>query len=264
VIILLLAACAAPGGRSGGAQFQSGQAELVNATLQRVDAAPHQRPRIFFIGLAMYSEGWSENDVVDFSSELSRLPSFVTVPLIFSNSGGDQPGKFPTVDMSTVEQTAQHVAEHAGPDDVIIVYASTHGGTGLLAEKVGDSQPTAVTGGQLFQALAPLGDHKTIIMLSACFSGSLISDLAGPNRIIITAARADRSSFGCQADADHTLFGKAVLDAFAPPSQSLQAIFTNIKDDVARLEQQRQFAPPSEPQISVGGKVEALYEEPVF
>jgi Peptidase C13 family len=263
--VVLVAACAAPPDSSSGPEFQSRQAQLFAATLRNVTAESAQQRRIFFIGLAMYSEDWSENDVVDFGRQFARVvPSFTVVPLIFSDSVTRQPDKYPTFSLERLAVVAGTIARYSHADDLVVVYASTHGASGVLAQKLETHSPSPVTGSQLAQALAPLADRKTIILLSACFSGSLIPNLRAPNRLIFTAARADRSSFGCQADADHTLFGKAVLDAFARPGQSLEAIFSEVQNDVTRLERERHYAPASEPQVFVGSEMASFYRQPIF
>jgi hypothetical protein len=213
----------------------------------------------------MYSEDWSENDVVDLGQQLSRVAtSFTVVPLIFSNSITSQPDKYPMFSLDVLALAAGAIAQHSHADDLVVVYVSTHGNSGVLAQKLGTQSPSPVTGFQLAGALAPLGDRRTIILLSACYSGSLIPNLRAANRLIFTATRADRSSFGCRPDADHTLFGEAMLDAFVRPGQSLEAIVSEVQSDVTRLERERHFAPPSEPQVFVGSEMASLYQEPIF
>jgi len=265
VAVVLVAACAAPPDSPSSSQFQSRQTQLLTATFQKVTAESVQQRRIFFVGLAMYSEDWSENDVVDLGQQLSRVAtSFTVVPLIFSDSITSQSDKYPIFSLDVLALTAATIARHSRADDLVVVYVSTHGNCGALAQKLGTHSLSPVTGFQLAEALVPLGDRKTIILLSACFSGSLIPNLRAPYRLIFTAARADRSSFGCRADADHTLFGQAVLDAFARPEQSLEAIFSEVQRDVTRLERERHYAPPSEPQVYVGSEMASFYREPIF
>ena len=47
------------------------------------------------------------------------------------------------------------------------------------------------------------GTRPTVIVISACFSGVFVDGLAASNRMILTAARRDRSSFGCGAEATY-------------------------------------------------------------
>jgi Peptidase C13 family len=224
------------------------------------DASAHHR--LFYVGLALYPESWSENDVVALSQELQRTADFDTVPLIASNLMPAR-RKYPLADNVTITSLVRNAAGRAGPDDIIVVHISTHGAPGLLASRIGNRPTTALSGQALASRLAPLAGHNTVVILSACYSGSLIGPLSAPDRIIITAARADRSSFGCAAGNKHTFFGDAELDGFAQPHRSLQQVFAAIRDDVARMEKAEDFT-PSEPQVFVGADVKGLYEAPVF
>jgi hypothetical protein len=133
----------------------------------------------------------------------------------------------------------------------------------VLARKVGNSRPTELSSRELARRLEPLAGHRTVIVVSACYSGSLIHDLRAPERIIITAARADRSSFGCSPDSRHTFFGEAELRAFGAPDRSLHQVFVAIQQEVARMERRERYT-PSEPQVSVGSEVADLYRAPLF
>ena len=57
------------------------------------------------------------------------------------------------------------------------------------------------------------GKYPTVILISACYSGVfLIEALKGPNRVILTAARDDRPSFGCSSDTRYTYWDACLLD----------------------------------------------------
>ena len=218
--------------------------------------------RLFYIGLALYSEPWSENDVVELAGKLRTTSSYVVVPMIASNLVA-VPRRYPIADDATIAAMVRTAAEQARADDIVFVDISTHGAPHVLARKAGKDPPTALASPELARTLAPLMGRPTVIVISACYSGSLINDLRAPTRIIITAARADRSSFGCAPDARHTVFGQAELHAFGRPNHSLYQVFAAIRNDVARVERARQYT-PSEPQVSVGAEMTGLYEAPLF
>jgi hypothetical protein len=218
--------------------------------------------RLFYIGLALYSESWSENDVVELADRLRTASRFHVVPMIASNVVSAQ-NRYPIANDANIAAMVNSAAAQAGRDDILFVYISTHGSHQVLARKVGNNAPTALPSRELARKLAPLAGHQSVIIISACYSGSLIGDLRSPERIIITAARADRSSFGCAAGNQHTFFGAAELDAFDQRGRSLHQIFTATRDEVSRMESARQFQ-PSEPQVSVGAEVADLYDAPLF
>ncbi len=228
---------------------------------QTVDADQSGR-RLFYIGLGLYSEQWSENDVVELAARLQSASRYHVVPMVASNI---RPAarRYPVADDATIASLVGAAARQAGPDDLVFVSISTHGAPKLLARKIGNRAPTELPARELARKLAPLAGHPTIIVVSACYSGSLIDDLRAPERIIITAARADRSSFGCSPGSRHTLFGDAELHAFGQQDRSLRQVFATIREDVARMEAQERYR-PSEPQIWVGPDAAGLYDAPVF
>lgn len=101
------------------------------------------------------------------------------------------------------------------------------------------------------------GDRPTVIVLSACFSGVFVDGLKGPNRMVMTAARRDRSSFGCAADALYPYFDECVLDGLktAPDFIALSRATTAC---VAAREQAEGLTPASEPQTAIGATMQLL------
>ena len=80
--------------------------------------------------------------------------------------------------------------------------------------------------------------------------------LKNPDTMIITAARADRSSFGCGEQSELTWFGHAFLvDALNKTGDFRQA-FQLARTQVAAWEKRDNYE-PSEPQISTGGGIAA-------
>jgi len=56
--------------------------------------------------------------------------------------------------------------------------------------------------------------EPTVVIVSTCYSGSFATGkMARPNRVILTAARGDRPSFGCQAHRIYNFFDECLLGA---------------------------------------------------
>ncbi len=84
-------------------------------------------------------------------------------------------------------------------------------GRGLALGEAGELlDPTA-----LDRALASgCGDAPTVVIVSGCFSGNFAqAPMARANRVILTAARADRASFGCGAGRTYTVYDRCLLAA---------------------------------------------------
>ena len=101
------------------------------------------------------------------------------------------------------------------------------------------------------------GARPTVIVISACFSGGFIPALAEPNRMIITAARLDRSSFGCGAGISYPYFDGCVLQALEAATDFI-AMAHQARGCVAARERAEGLTPPSEPQVIIGATMQLL------
>ncbi len=135
-----------------------------------------------------------------------------------------------------------------------LFFYTSHGGPGVLL--MGDSyeiQPDGLN--QLLNSTC--GPRPTVIVLSACYSGSFIPALAAPNRMILTAAREDRTSFGCGQEDTYTFFDGCLLEAL-PKAGTFDALADMARACVTRRETDLKADLPSEPQVSVGDQFRAL------
>ncbi|MEQ7154622.1 C13 family peptidase [Brevundimonas aurifodinae] len=101
------------------------------------------------------------------------------------------------------------------------------------------------------------GDRPTVLVLSACFSGAFIDGLAGPNRMILTAARRDRASFGCSEDAIYPYFDGCVIERL-PTATDFIALGNAVRACVKDREEAEGLAPASEPQVFIGANMQLL------
>ena len=75
---------------------------------------------------------------------------------------------------------------------------------------------TGLTPDKLDQILdASCGNRPTVALISACYSGIFIGPLAQPNRVVLTAASATNTSFGCSPEATYTYWDGCLIDNFA-------------------------------------------------
>jgi hypothetical protein len=95
------------------------------------------------------------------------------------------------------------------------------------------------------------GDRPSVIVLSACFSGVFVPALAAPSRMVLTAAREDRSSFGCGEADRYPYFDGCFLSSMRG-ALDFPSLGRAVQDCVAERERETRSSPPSEPQLSVG------------
>jgi Peptidase C13 family len=218
--------------------------------------------RVWFAGFAMNSTSTAfQNDMELVSSRLSELGGPV---LKYEDSDGRQTDKlrFPFATPATLAEAVQQINSHAGPDDIVVIFISTHGNRKILSVNVAHQEFKPMTATQLSAALAPLGNRPTVVILAACFSGSFLPELQGERRIVITSASGERASFGCQADSRNTFFTEELFANGFDVSKSLSKIMAEAKVRVARREHALKF-PNSEPQMSVGPKLRWLANRPL-
>ena len=95
-----------------------------------------------------------------------------------------------------------------------------------------------------------------MIIISACYAGGFIDALKDPRTIIITAAAADRTSFGCSNDSDLTYFGEAFYRDALPEARTLREAFDKAKAAIA-MRERRERVDASRPQAYFGSELEA-------
>ncbi len=101
------------------------------------------------------------------------------------------------------------------------------------------------------------GKRPTVVIISACFSGVFVPALADNNREILTAARPDRSSFGCSESDKYPYFDACMLQVL-PQAHDFVALGPAVQDCVARREVETGMSPPSEPQFFVGAQLRPI------
>jgi len=147
--------------------------------------------------------------------------------------------------INEIATAMQTVAARA--KDGCLIYFTSHGvPEGII---VGDA---VLTPGQMRDMVGhACGSRPAVIVMSACFSGVFVAQLAADNRIIMTAARPDRTSFGCGEMDEYTFFDDCYLRAL-PMASDFPGLGGLVQQCVAEREVQMKATPPSEPQVNVG------------
>ena len=104
---------------------------------------------------------------------------------------------------------------------------------------------------------AGCGTAPTIAVISGCYTGNFAQPpVTRPNRVILTAARPDRTSFGCGAGYTYTVFDSCLLQAM-DRGGPVQWTFSAIQGCVT-AEERREGVLASEPQAYFGPAVSRL------
>ena len=161
----------------------------------------------------------------------------------------DQLTERPLATRETIARAVRTLAERSGAEDLIFIYLTSHGSADhqlALAQPRMALEDLPAT--DLATLLQPLAERDKVVVISACYSGGFIDPLKSPNTLVITAARADRVSFGCSEESDFTYFGRALFAEALQRTRDIVQAFTLAQARVAEREQADHYQ-ASEPQI---------------
>ena len=137
--------------------------------------------------------------------------------------------------------------------DVLFLILTSHGSPDGLAIKAGRLTET-LTPSRLADMLARTGVRHKVVVISACYSGVFIPRLASADVLVITAADADHSSFGCEDKAQWTYFGDAFFNVALRHAVGLKDAFLDARSLVRKRELREHFE-PSNPLMAGGEDV---------
>ena len=142
-------------------------------------------------------------------------------------------------------------------EDILFLYLTSHGSED---HEFYINQPPLpldpLTPERLRAALDASGIRWRVLVVSACYSGGYIEALRDPHTLVLTAASADRSSFGCGAASKITYFGKAFLAQALNQHDDFIAAFEQARRSIRAWERKRDFT-ASRPQIDQGEHIAA-------
>ena len=168
----------------------------------------------------------------------------------------DERGADPVATPANLALALARVGELADRrEDALILYTTSHGSADTgLAYRDARRGAGAIGPARLGAMLDDSGLRNRLVMLQACYSGVFVPQLANENSAVITAAAANRSSFGCEPGNEWTFFGDALINRAFRTKQPLDAAFAEARASVAGWEAAARFQ-GSEPRISIGARV---------
>jgi hypothetical protein len=141
-----------------------------------------------------------------------------------------------------------------GDNDACLIHMTSHGSpAGFYLRNAAPITP------QILDRIldASCGQRPTVVLVSACYSGVFVGpSMQKKNRIILTAARQDRTAFGCSAENEYTYWDACLIDSL-PKAESWKSLYGTIQQCVQRKESQTTFK-PSLPQAYFGDQVKEL------
>jgi hypothetical protein len=147
--------------------------------------------------------------------------------------------------------------------DVFLLYMTSHGANDFkLAASHWPLEIDPLTPASLVKMLNNAGIRHRVLIISACYSGGWIPPLANDYSLVMTAADATHTSYGCGRKSDLTYFGRAFFGEQLRNTFSFEEAFNKAVPVIEKREKDAGKADGfSNPQISVGAQVNLALNE---
>jgi hypothetical protein len=232
------------------AQIMASQPALLKAEVARL--APHRKGEtdVYAIGVAGWPSDVFLKEVDGGLAAIAGVLPIKTRSLRLIN----HPATVSRVALATPHNfaTAVHaVGQVMNKDqDVLVLLLTSHGDHNGFALKL-PGKTIDLAPQQVAAALDSEGIRNRVVIVSACFSGIFVPPLQNDHTIVMTAADASHTSFGCAPENDWTYFGDAFFRQALEPGTDFQNAFDHARVLIQGWEVM-DHAAPSNPQGSFG------------
>lgn len=164
----------------------------------------------------------------------------------------------PIASATNLRRALAGIAQRMNRDeDLLILFMTSHGSADHeLAVTLEPLPLDLIDPGVLRAALDASGIQWRVVVVSACYSGGFVEALSTPMSLVLTAASANRTSFGCGSDSQISYFGQAFLVDALNQTSSLTGAFELAREAIDAREREEEFE-PSKPQIAAGALIGA-------
>lgn len=215
------------------------QPSLLDQTLAALQ--PHQPGKINMYLLAVGGDGHQEvfrREAEFVQKQFDRDFGTAGRSAVLVNSRNTV-AQHPMATMTSIRAAVNAIASRMDKEnDILFLFLTSHGSRTheLVLEQDGISLAN-LPAAELGTLLKSSGIRWKVVVVSACFAGGFIAPLKDPHTLVITAARMDRSSFGCADDAEFTYFSQAYFRDAVPASPSFVAAFEQARKLVKAREE---------------------------
>jgi len=246
------------GGRADGEAVLFGQSARIDQALAAIARDTSTRAHGFFLGFAgVGDEKVFAQEIGLASRVLGERYDMSSRSLLLINDERDLE-RAPLATVTGLKYALRGLGSRMNVErDVLFLSISSHGTEDPAIVVSNSDLPLQDLGDEdLADALQESGIKWRVIIISACYAGGFIESLKNPRTIVITAAAADRTSFGCSNDRDLTYFGEAFYRDALPGARTLRDAFETAKRSIAARERDEQIT-PSNPQAYFGAEIQA-------
>ena len=233
------------------------QPQMLHDALAKLGPRMPGKPNLYLVAFA--GDGGEDvfRNEAEYASTLFRQRFGASAHTLVLENNPASLSTRPLASWSNLEGALDGLAKVMQPDDILMLYMATHGSEDhdLLVDM--DPLPLDQIGAQDLADILKEHPFKwKVVVVNACYSGGFIPPLSGDGTLVLTAARSDRSSFGCGSESELTYFGHAWLVNALNRTDNFANAFAQARTEIAQWEQRDKLT-HSEPQSYVGKGIEA-------
>jgi hypothetical protein len=229
------------------------QGELIERALAGIGAGRPDKAELYFVGFAPDASNevfLSEARYVRRQFDERFATAGRSIVLASSASALEE---FPIGSATNLARALSRVGQQMNADeDMLFLFVTAHG---YRDHRLSAVQPplelNPLSPTALARMLQDAGIKWRVLVISACYAGGFIEPLRDANTVVITAAAADRTSFGCEPGREFTYFGQAYFRDALTQTRSFTQAFELAREIVAKQEAAEKLV-PSQPQMWIG------------
>jgi hypothetical protein len=231
------------------------QAKLQQAAVDAFNAvAVSAKPKMFAVMYAPYaSEPVFKNEVLMVERRLKERYGEQVHTASLVNQVGTPTHAWAMAE--NLEQLIGAAAQRMNPErDVLLLYLTSHGGRDhALASEFYPLRAEPLRVADMQRMLDAAGVKNRVVIVSACYAGGWLAPLANDSSVVLTAADATHTSYGCGLKSELTFFGRALFDEAFAQTGDLETAFAQAVPVIKKREEEAQKKDGfSNPQIHVG------------
>ena len=163
---------------------------------------------------SLWNDPVFENEAKEASIILARHFDAEGRTIVLSAGRGGGARAYPAATPDNFQAAIGKIGRTIDPkEDLVVVFITSHGGPdGAVGVQEKGRMQGALRPLNLRQSLQQAGIRSKVVIVSACFSGNFIPPFNDPDTLVLTAAAADKTSFGCEPSRDFTYFGDAMFN----------------------------------------------------
>ena len=235
-------------------------ANLFSTSLAALEPQRRRRLDVYLVVASLWDDPVFEREAEQAEAILREHLGAEGRSIILS-AGGQGQRRYAAATPTNISATIGHVATLMDPaEDLLVLFITSHGsadGAASLRER--NRLDASLRPVSLSAMLSQANIHNRVVIVSSCFSGAFIPPIQDQNTIVLTAAAADRTSFGCEPQRDWTYFGDAYFNRALRGGASMLEGFERAKAQIATWETEQRLT-PSMPQSAIGANAAAMLQ----